>query len=71
MERKKSNFLLFADDVIIYISDPPKLYQGTPTADNTFSNMAGEKINSKKLVALIYTNGKEAEKGSEKDDPSL
>ena len=24
---------LFADDMIVYISDPKKLYQGNPTAD--------------------------------------
>ena len=38
----------------------PKIYQGT--ADKIFNNVAGYKINSQKSVALLYTNGKWAEK---------
>ena len=32
---------LFADDMIIYISDPEKLYQGTPTADKHLQQGSG------------------------------
>ena len=48
--------------MIVYISDQKKLYQGTPTADNTFSKVAGYKINSKKSVALLYTDDTSNEK---------
>jgi hypothetical protein len=53
---------LFADDMIVYISDPKN-----PTRDflyqiNNFSEVAGYKINSNKSKAFLYTKDKWAEK---------
>ena len=61
MERKKSTYLPFVDD-IIYISNLKKLTRELLQLINTFSKVAGYKINSKKSVALIYTNENQAEK---------
>ena len=51
---------LFADDIIVYLSDPKNSTRELLELINTFSNVAGYKINSKKSVALLYTTDKEA-----------
>ena len=38
--KKEVKLLLFADDMIVYISNP-KLYQRTPTADKYLQDVAG------------------------------
>jgi retron-type reverse transcriptase len=53
---------LFADDMIVYISDP-----NNPTREflhliNSFSAVAGYKINSNKSMPFLYTKDKQAEK---------
>ena len=53
---------LFADDMIVYLSEPKN-----PTRDflqliNSFSKVARYKINSNKSVTFIYTKDKQAEK---------
>ncbi|KAL6060464.1 hypothetical protein STEG23_022672, partial [Scotinomys teguina] len=52
---------LFADDMIVYLSDPQNSTKELLQLINTFSNVAGYKVNSKKLVALLYTKDKRAE----------
>jgi hypothetical protein len=58
--------LLFEDDVILYISDPPPKKKNQPEnllqLINTFSKVAGYKINSNKSVPLLYAKDKRAEK---------
>ena len=48
--------------MIVYISDPKKSTKELLRLINTFSNVAGYKINSKTSVALLYTDDKWAEK---------
>ena len=48
---------LFADDMIVYISDH-KFHQRTPKPENSFSEVAGYKINSNKSMAFLYTKDK-------------
>ena len=55
--------------MIVYISD-----HKTPTKEllqliNTFSNVAGYKINSKKSVALLYTKNKDTERKIRETSP--
>ena len=45
---------LFADDMIVYISDPKNSTKELLHLINTFSNVAGYKINSKKSVAMYF-----------------
>ena len=47
--------------MIVYMSDPKNSTKELLQLINTFSNVAGYKINSKKSVALLYTKDKEAE----------
>ena len=62
LKEKKINLPLFADDVIIHLSDPKNSTRELLQLINTLSNIAGYKINSKKSVALHYTDDKWAEK---------
>jgi hypothetical protein len=50
------------DDIIVYISDPKNSTREFLQLRNTFSKVAGYKINSKKSVVLLYTNDKWVEK---------
>ena len=47
---------LFAENKIVYIRDPKTSTMELLQLINTFSKVAGYKINSKKSVALLYTN---------------
>jgi hypothetical protein len=53
---------LFADDTIVNISDPKNSTRELLNLINSFSAVAGYKINSNKSVALLYTKDKQAEK---------
>ena len=48
--------------MIVYLSDPKNFTRDLLQLINIFSKVAGYKINSKKSVALLYTNDKWAEK---------
>jgi hypothetical protein len=50
---------LFADNMIVYISDPKNSTRELPQLINNFSKVARYKINSNKSVAFLYTNEKE------------
>ncbi|KAK7800210.1 hypothetical protein U0070_017973 [Myodes glareolus] len=60
---------LFADDMIVYISDPKNSTKELRQLINTFSNVAGYKTNSKKSIALLYTKDKEAEREIRETSP--
>jgi hypothetical protein len=61
LERKKSKYQ-FADDMIVYISDPKNSIRELLHLINTFSAVAGYKINANKSVAFLYTTDKQDEK---------
>ena len=46
--------------MIVYIIDPKNSTKELLQLINTFSNVAGYKINQKKIVALLYTDDKRA-----------
>ena len=46
---------LFADDMVVYISDPKNSIRELLDLINNFSAVAGYKINSNKSVAFLYT----------------
>jgi hypothetical protein len=53
---------LFADDMIVDISDPKNSTRELLNLINNFSEVAGYKINSNKSVAFLYTKDKQDEK---------
>ncbi|KAL6034231.1 hypothetical protein STEG23_023042 [Scotinomys teguina] len=61
---------LFADDMIVYLSDPQSSTKELLQIINTFSKVAGNKINSKKSAALLYTKDKRVEEETRATSPS-
>ena len=53
---------LFADDMIVYLSDPKSSTRELFQLINNFSKVARYKINSNKSVAFYYTNDEQVEK---------
>jgi hypothetical protein len=56
--------------MIVYISDPKNSTRELLNLINSFSAIAGYKINSSKSVAFLYTKYKQAEKNLRKQYPS-
>jgi hypothetical protein len=55
---------LFADDMIVYLSDTKNSTRELLDLINSLSAVAGYKINSNKSMAFLYTKNKQAEKGT-------
>jgi hypothetical protein len=53
---------LFADGMILYLKDPKNSTQKLLDTINSFSKVAGNKINLQKSLAFLYTNNKQIEK---------
>jgi hypothetical protein len=53
---------LFADDMIVYIYNPKNSTRELLNLINSFSAVAGYKINSNKSVSFLYTKDKQDEK---------
>ena len=62
MGQEEVQLSLFADDTIVYISDPKSSTKDLLQLINTFSNVAGRKINSKKSGTPLYTDDEQTEK---------
>jgi hypothetical protein len=60
--KKEVKISLFADDIIVYISDPKNSTRELLNLINSFRAVAGYKINSNKSMAFLYTKDKRAEK---------
>ena len=55
IRKEEVKIVLFADDMIVYISDPKNSTKGLLNLINSFGEVAGYKINSNKSVAFLYT----------------
>ena len=62
IRKEEVNLSLFADDMIVYLSDPKNSTRELLQLINNFSKVAGYKINSNKSVAFLYSKDKQAEK---------
>uniref|UniRef100_UPI0025AF6484 hypothetical protein n=1 Tax=Turicimonas muris TaxID=1796652 RepID=UPI0025AF6484 len=62
LEQKEVKISLFADDMIVYISDPKNSTRELLNLINNFGEVAGYKINSKESMTFLYTKYKQAEK---------
>ena len=51
---------LFADDMIVYLSDPKNFSRELLQLVNNFSKVAGYSINSNKSIAFLYSKNKQA-----------
>ena len=62
IDKEETNVSLFADDKVVYISNPKNCTRELLQLINNFNNVAEYKINSNKSVAFLYTKDKQAEK---------
>jgi hypothetical protein len=53
---------LFSDDMILYLKDPKNSTPKLLDTINSFSNVAGYKINLRKSVSILYNNNEQIEK---------
>jgi hypothetical protein len=65
----KIKISLFADDMIVYISDPKNSTRELLNLINNLSEIPGYKINSNKSVAFLYTKDKQAERDIRETTP--
>jgi hypothetical protein len=68
LERKKSKYH-YADDMIVYISDPKNSTRELLKLINSFSAVAGYKINTNQPIAFLYRKDKPAEKEIRESTP--
>ena len=67
--REEVKISLFADDMIVYITDPKNSTREVLNLINSFSTVAGYKINSNKSMAFLYTKDKQTEKENRETTP--
>ena len=68
---KEVKVSLFADDMIVYMSNPINSTRDLQYLRNNFSKVAGYKIKSNKSIAFLYKNENRLRKKIEKQDPSM
>jgi hypothetical protein len=71
IEKEKVKILLFADDMIVYLSGPRNSTRELLQLINNFSKVAGYKINSNKSVAFLYSKDKWAKKQIREKTPFI
>jgi hypothetical protein len=59
--KEEVKIALFADDMIVYISDSKNSTRELLSLINGFSEVVGYKINSNKSMAFLYTKDKQVE----------
>ena len=69
MERNISKISLFADDIIVYLSNTKNSTRGLINLINRFSKVAGYKISSNKSVVFFYSKDKHDEKEIQEPTP--
>jgi hypothetical protein len=62
IRKEEVKLSLFADDMIVYISDPRNSTRELLNLINNFNKVGGYKFNSNKSVAFLYSKDKQAEK---------
>jgi hypothetical protein len=70
IDKEEIKVSLFADDMIVFISDPKNSTRELLQLINNFNKGSRYKINSNKLVPFLYTKDKQAEKEIRKTIPS-
>jgi hypothetical protein len=60
--KKTVKISLFADHMILFLKDPKNSTQKLLDTINSYSKVAGYKINLQKSLAFLYTNNEQTEK---------
>jgi hypothetical protein len=67
--KKVIKLSLFSDDIILYLKDLKNSTQKLLDTINSYSKVAGYRINLQKSVAFLYTNNEQIEKEYRKTIP--
>jgi hypothetical protein len=62
IDKETIKISLFADNMILHLKDPKNSTQKLQDTINSYSKMAGYKINLQKSLAFLYTNNEQTEK---------
>jgi hypothetical protein len=60
--KETAKISLFADDMVLYLQDPKNSTQKLLDTINSYSKVAGYKINLQKSLAFLYTSNEQIEK---------
>ena len=69
IRREDVKFSLFADDMILYIENPPKTIRKLLKAISEFSIFMGYKVNTQKPFPFQYTNNEKSGRGIKESIP--
>jgi hypothetical protein len=67
--REEVKLSLLADDMILYLKDPKNCTKKLLDTINSFSKVAGYKVNLQKSIAFLYTKNEQVEKEYRKTIP--
>ena len=62
IRKEEVKLSLFADDMILYIESPKNSIRKLLKLTSEFSKVAGNKINTQKSLAFLYTNNEKSER---------
>ena len=62
MAGKEVKFLMFSDDMILYIENPKDTIRKLLELISEYSKVAGYKINTQKSLAFLYSNNEKSER---------
>ena len=62
VEKKEVKQSVFADDMILYTENPTDVTRKLLVLLSEFGKVAGYKINTQKVLALLYTNNERSER---------
>ena len=69
MEKKEIKLSLFADDMIPYTENPRDTIRKLLELISKFSKVVGNKINTQKSLAFLYTNNENSERETKESIP--
>ena len=69
MEKKEIKLSLFADDMIPYTENPRDTIRKLLELISEFSKVVGNKINTQKSLAFLYTNNENSERETKESIP--
>ena len=69
IRKEEVKFLLFIDDMILYIQSAKDTIRELLQLINEFSTVAGYKINTQKSLAFLYTNNEKSEREIQESTP--
>ena len=71
IRKEEVRLSLFADDMILYTENPKDSIRKLLKLTSEFSKVAGNKINTQKSLAFLYTNNEKSEREIKESTPFI